>query len=771
MSVSSEVATSRRFNRPSLIPPLREDPFAADDYDAERAAWVQSLWHEQDDLLRGRDRQVEENVRMLLGQQWIVWSATRGRFENLADYMEDDEKRWRHMPVLNRLFLWFVLLQARMTENPPILSWQAGPDRLDSMLAEVMDPVFKWLWNDVEMLDVLDRMFSWLIPSGRAHLKSRIDLTKGDPLPMRGPAALSILGPDGQPTVQRYVEDAPYREGEEGYEPAAELEWDDEAGDYAVREPEPPAVLYEGGIEVDVVTCLEVRGEWGEHVPWHKKNWHLHRSLLSPLQAYEAFGVEIEPDVRGDQAESDGILWRLLHGSGLFGSSDGKRGQSAGTGQEFVTIYELWHRESSRRPGWERTPDSPGGRLCIVTGSGKVIRDGLRTHPFRYTSPIRTFDFVNLPGRPGGTSPQEMLNGPIRTRNRLTAQALGVATLQGNPLKVIDTSQGIQEGQVKGTPGEEVLVDRSRSKAPPVDFVAPGNLGQDVYEMTDRLGAEFNEIGNLAGTEGTAPTDDASGELVKELRYNADRPIASTMRRTVSELGRMAEDWIVMIPTIWDQEKIISLSGEDGIARTLTVYPLLFQQGKINVAPEIESMLPESRGERQSRAWQFWQSGVWGDPLSPEARQQFLENARFPHMSRLARPGGADRTTAQQNVGRLLQNTPAAEIPILPWYDHTVHIQVLELFMKSPEYLKVDPRVQGEFATYWELLKAARLERLLMDMQEQNIAQVMAAPPQPAPPAGGRGPGKKPVTTSSPHEDISQPPPRGTATLPGAAVA
>lgn len=724
--MSSAHATPHRFNRPGDIPPLRASPFESDAYDEQRCAWVKSFWHSQDDMLRPRDRQVEENLRMLLGQQWIVWSDLRGKYVNLAETLSDDERRWRHMPVLNRLFLWYVLLHARMTENPPVLSWQAGPDRVDALLAEVADPLFKHVWYDVEMLEVLDRLFSWMIPSGRAYLKSRIDETKGEPVEARGPAVLELmgglLGPDGQP-IRRYIEDAPYQRNGDGYEPAAELYEDGD--DYSVRETAPAAVRYEGGIEVDVVTCLEVRGEWGEATPWHRKAWHCHRSMLTPLQAYEAFGIEVEPDVRGQQAEDMSVLWRMLQGAGLFGSADGKRGQPDG-GQEFVTIYELWHRPS-RRPGWERTRENPGGRLCVVTGGGKVIRDGVRTAPFRYTSPIRCFDFVNLPGRPQGTSPQEFLNGPSRTRNRLHAQILGHATQVANPIRVVDSSTGLKAGDVPNIPGAEVEADLSRAKGDPIRFVTPGQLGSDVYNATDRLSMELDQLGNISGTEGAAPTADASGELVKELRFNADRPIAATMRRMVVELGRLAEDWLVLVPYVWDQEKVISIVGEDGIARTITVWPDLFKQGNINVRPEVESMLPESRGERQQRAFAFYQNGLYGEPGSREAINKFFDEARFPHMSRLVRPGGADRSMAEQNVGRLLKGEPAEAIEIFPWYDLALHREVLEVFLKSPEYLKLQPEQKAEFARYWEMLRQAEAAIALMEAKREEDMVAAAA--------------------------------------------
>lgn len=712
------------FKRASELPPLRESPFAPDGHDAARAEYNKYLWCEQDDLLRSRDRQIEENIRMLHGQQWIVWSEMKGRFINLLDTLEDDEKRWRHMPVLNRLLLWFVLLHSRMTENPPVVGWNAGPDRIDAILAEVADPIVKYLWTETQMPEVLDRMFAWLIPCGRSHLKTIVDPYKGDPKPMTAPAMLQLLGADGQPVlgqdmqpIQRLFRDVPYApnpaDPSGDYIPALEMVGEDlDTADVRPKQGLAPEVLYEGGLDVLVLTALEVRGEWGQHIPWHRKQYHIQKSLLTPLQFYEAFGYEMEPDVRGQEAEGTAVLWRLMHSSGMFGATDSRRGEPSSE-QEFVTVYESWHRPS-RLAGTERTEESPGGRVLITTGGGQTVRDGVRPAALKYTSPIRCFDFVNLPGRPQGTSPQEFLNGPVRTRNRLFAQKLGHATLTANPIRVVDRSTGLQKGDVPNIPGAEVVVDRSKSKNPVVEYVAVPALGGDVDDATDRLTLEIDQLGQVAGSEATPPTDDSSALLVQELRFNSDRPIAATMKRVVTELGRLEEDWIALSAVIWDENKIIKIGGEDNISRVITVYPELLRMGRINAVPEIESMLPESRQERQKRAEVFWEKGVFGIPASPMAIQAFLEHARFPHLSRLMRPGGADRATAEQAVGKLLQGATADDIPVFPWYDHMLFLYVLEQYMKAPEYLKLKPMVQAQFVALWLKLQDAQSEALLL---------------------------------------------------------
>jgi hypothetical protein len=59
------------------------------------------------------------------------------------------------------------------------------------------------------------------------------------------------------------------------------------------------------------------------------------------------------------------------------------------------------------------------------------------------------------------------------------------------------------------------------------------------------------------------------------------------------------EDLLAWAPGIYDEEEFIHMSGDDGVVRTMTVMPELFQEGTVNIVPDAESMLPEGRGERQ----------------------------------------------------------------------------------------------------------------------------------------------------------------------------
>jgi hypothetical protein len=342
------------------------------------------------------------------------------------------------------------------------------------------------------------------------------------------------------------------------------------------------------------------------------------------------------------------------------------------------------------------TTESPGGRHIICTRK-KVLIDQVRPLRWKYTSSLRRFEFIRVPGRPGGgTTPQEAMNGAQRSYNRGWAQILEHRNLVTNPKGIIDSMSGLEETEIDNEPGTFHVVTK-RPNVAAVEWVAPPPLGQDVYQTQALLLNEINDLGALAGTEGDAPTQDASGELVKELRFNADRFIGPTMKRSVEEFARMAEDWMVLMPLVFDEEEMFSYAGDDNVARTITVMPEMFTEGKVNITPDIESMLPEGRGERQQRITALYANGLFGPPGTPEAIKRFFDLSSFPHLDRARKFGGVHRVTAEQENGHILQGMPPQQVPVFEWYDDAIHLMVHEDFMASPEFLKQEEQIRKAF--------------------------------------------------------------------------
>lgn len=742
-------------------PPLRDSTFEEDPGDQRRVQFVRRKWHSQDMLLSRRDRQIEQNVRMLAGQQWTVYSRLFGKFIDLAEFFEDRDRdrKWRRFPVVNRLMLWFMLAHARMTENPPIITFKpATGDQSDSELAEVMDTIQKTLWSDTEMLEVIDRVAAWLIPGGTAYWKSRVDPNVGDIIEWRGPAVLSMDPGTGEP-IERVIDDAPFgRDGEPliRHDPAAENGW----------EPTGKAFMeHEGGVRVDPISPLQVRGQWGPTL-WHHKAWHIHREFYTPEELWDVYGIEVEPEITGDEAERIGELRRVLFGTGFYGSAtdigadmDGLSGHHEEGRDGYVDVLEYWHRPS-QYPGMQEGPDSPGGRLLTVSRN-HVLRDGPRPAAFKYGSPIRQVEFVGLPGRPSGSTPQEALNPLQRSTNRGWQQIMEHRDKSTNPIMLYDKSQGVEADDITNEPGLQVGVNRKYNGAEPISYVQPPRLGEDVYRTQALLGSDFDQIGALSGALAQEVRPDISGEQVKEQRFNADRFLGPTMRRWTVSLARTAEDWMAILPTIWDQEKVLTWAGEDQVVRTVKVTPDLFELGRVNVIPDLESMLPESPGERRARAFQLWKEGAYGPPDSPEARRRYFDEARFSHMSKMHRPGGVHRLMAEKENGQLAQGAQAGEVPIFAWQDHAEHIAVHEEFMSGPYYQKLPVERQQQFALHWEHHHQAQAFQAQQEIRDQMALEQMVAGgggggapsgagPEEEPPGPSTGPSELPRSVNEP---------------------
>ncbi|KKM69847.1 hypothetical protein LCGC14_1446660 [marine sediment metagenome] len=694
-----------------------------DDDDDARALWAWERFKAQDGAYRLRDRTIEENIRFLAGQHWWVYHHLLG-WKDITYWMSDEEKRWRQRPVFNRILPWFILTHARMTENPFICSFLAGPDRKDAQLAEILDILHKTKWREMHMTDVWDRCAGWLIAAGAVFPQTRIDLNKGEWEKWIGKAELPLLGPDDQPVIDertggpilKMVNDVPF---DENGEPLMVLRAD---GPQQTGEPHAER---RGDLVVDVFSPLEVRGQWGP-LPWHEQRIHMSRSFITPEEVYDRWGIECEPDVRGEAASSAGFLERVLFGSGFYGAASSQIGSEFGvTGnakEGYCAVQTTWMAPSKRIDGMQEGPDKPGGRMLVSTRE-KVLKDGPREIAFRYTSPIRNFEFLRIPGRAGGTTPEEMMKSPQRAMNTGWKQILENRALASNPQQVYDNRSGLKADQLDNRPGRQYGV-RMRPGVEPIKWIVPPNMGSDVWRTQEALKEEMQYLGSTHGTQPSEFAKDASGELVRELRFNDDRFLGPTMRRAAEEHARMQYDWMAMYPTIYTVETVLKYTGEDNVARAITLMPDIFDTQTADIIPDLESMQPEGRGERKARIYKMWQDGWWGDPQSPEALRKAHELGNFPGIGRLSKPGGVHYTTAEQENGQLLQGVMP---PVYEWYEDQIHLVVLEEFMSTPEWRRLDDEIRLGFVLHRQDHQMSLAKKEAQAMQKAVEQAVMMA--------------------------------------------
>lgn len=704
------------------LPPIKANPNDPDDgFDADRIHLVRAVrWEPQTQALIAYHRTIEDNVRMLAGRQWDVWSELLGSYVDIAQYMTDEEKRWRQRPVVNLLQYWFMLTHARLTENPPSLVFQpATNDRLDQQLADCLDPIFKTQWSETGMDEVFVRLAAWLIAAGEAYVESAVDFTKGEARQLTGPAVLSMQGQDGQ-TIERPTSGpVPY---DAMGNPLASLT-EDGAG-YAVNEGAEPHEDYEGCITPRVRSPLEVRSEWGAETAWEERKWIITRSYMTPQEIYDLYKVVVTGDASTTMDASTVFLQRLLFSSGYFGAVSNRPGatltQPGFSQQHYVAVDTMWEKPSAFSP---ETDDSPGGRLLIVTGS-HVLHDSVRPFRTKAAGPIRRAQFIQQPGRGGfGSTPLEQLVPIQKTYNRGWAQILEHRNLSTNPILVVDSNAGIAD-DFTNLPGSKIEADFAANHQPAY-YLSPPPLSADVWRIQSMLLEIILRLGSIQGAEGQTPTEGASGELVSQLRFNSDRPVSIAARSLAHLVTGLADDWVAILPTIWTTEKTISYTGDDNVFKTITLTADLWD-GSVRVRPDLENARLEAPEAKQQRAMALFTAGIFGPPGTPEASAGFAAYAKTAGLDTITNSDrGVDADMIRQFMSQLAQGVPVQSIQLEEWYDYAVWLKVMREHLASPEFLRYDEAVKQNFRVFYELVQHA--QQAVLMTQAERAAPVAAA--------------------------------------------
>lgn len=730
---------------PRLREPDETSHGVPDGDDGARIALVTQRWTRQDAALLARDKVIEENVRFLSGRQWDVYVPHLGQFVDATRYMSDSERRWRQRPTVNVLLYWFLLTHARLTEQAPVIAFQpATADRKDQQLAEIMDVIYKTLWQgDLLMDERFSVAAAWLLAGGECYAETCVTYDQNAAeYQLQGTPTLSMEGADGELIERELSEPVPY---DQMGNPLAQLvPYEDDYG-FEPMDGQ-AAMLREGTPKVTVLSPLEVRSEWGASILWEEKQWIIVRRYLSPEKVQELYGIDVKADTEGESSGA-GVLNRMLLGSGNFGSvgnswqtSDSPNGASSG----LVTVDTMWEKPSPLSP---ETQDSAGGRMLVVTPT-HVLHDSVRPYKTKAAGPIRQAQFVKVPGRAGfGTTPLEQLVPIQKTYNRGWAQILEHRNRCTNPILIYDTNSGFAD-QAQNVPGAMVGVDMAGLTRDPAYYLAPPQLSADVWRIQGMLFELLQQLGSIQGSQGDAPTEGASGELVSQLRFNSDRPLGTASRSLAMFLAGIADDLVAILPTCWPAERVITYAGEDSILKTLTVLPEMWD-GRVNVRPDLQNALAETPEAKKARIFRDWQAGAFGDPMT-EGAKKYLDLVQYPHTDRAAMNGGPDRATCERLLAEIAQGAPAMAVAqaFKPWYNYDVFLEVTRNHLASPEYLSYEPPVAMEFEMFYEALTQARAMALQMQAATiaapamtaqaavQGQAQTALAANSPAPPSG-----------------------------------
>ncbi|KPK09588.1 MAG: hypothetical protein AMS20_00255 [Gemmatimonas sp. SG8_28] len=693
-----------------------------------------TCWERWEDANRAWWRQVEENVRMLSGAQYDYFIETLGESIDLSRWFLSPDERWRQSPVFNWLQHYYKLTLSKLTENLPMVTFMpATADYTDAVTARVMDPIWRYEWTQMAMPQKMFFLYGWVIAAARAVTKLRWDPDRGPLQEFRGPAIFEQLSQSGV-MQERTISDAPWHKVGDNFEP--NILKDAEGNPIVGPEGEPrfgdPYTTRVGDLTLDVITPTSLIVPHGPEMFWEKP-WYTHKYLVPVEDIERRFNVRLEPD---EISTDDDLALKLAYGSN-YGMPDHaiySHGLGSVQGEVLKGYVEVWEHW---RPCIPSHHTQSRGRLTLVCKERTVLYDDI--NPFWVDQqhenaiiPFDAFDSIPVPWRNEGAGDLEILNPIQRAFNRRMHGSLDSADFHEQPITFYNENALDDEQIAKlQIPGSYVAANFSVGE-PFKRFDAPG-LPRGSIEMADRLQSWMQMLGSQPfGAEGMPVTPDASGELQREVRFDTDRVWGATVRYHSYVWANIAQKMAGILSACMDDQRLLSLSGQDQAPEFIMVQPEMFQ-GRVNVYPNPESQVLESRQERQNRVIAL----VGAQLIAPDAALRVLN---YPDVNRAIKPGGGGPAyaMAQQEHLELLVGQLS---PVLPEHDHMLHMAVHLEYMQTVAFRDLDPQAQQLFRTHMlfhQMMMAGQVAQMAGaggDQEQQEGAPNEAA----GPPGQGQG--------------------------------
>ncbi len=697
--------------------------------------WLPGLgpWH----------KEVEESVRMLSGRHWDQYLDTLGDFLDLSTLIPDD--RWRQYPTFNWLAHYYKMHLSKLTENLPSIGFVPGSaDWDDARLAALMEPVWKHEWRQMGMAELMFGLYGWVIVAGRGLTKLRWDPDRGPVEEYRGSAVLELLGADNTIT-QRQLSNAPFVQGHDpgSWEPALVR---DDQGQIVLDDDGQPQFgrgfsTRLGDLACDVLIPISVVVPAGPE-PFDQKPWYTQEYLLDVDEVERRTGVRVEPDALDT---GDDLFLSLAYGANYGMPSNFLRasGMSLPDRQALKglkRIREHWRRDIPGDPLLHR------GRLTLVTKEGVVYDD---VNPFwvegeheQTVLPFDAFDAVRYPWRQEGTSDLEVIKPLNRALNRRYAGMQDAIEFNEQPTTVwnraIITEQDLEKVNL---PGAQILGDLNPALGPIADRLDSVDLPRGSAELADRLMNFMQLFGSQPlASEGQPATEDASGELQREVRYDTDRVWGATLRAHSYVWPRIAIKMQHILAVCMEDYRLVTLGGEDNAVTFLELGREMFH-GAVDAVPQPESQVLESRQDKQNRVLLLLKAGIIETP------QQAAAVLNYPDLTRALRPGGqAYALQERETLELILGQDP----PVLAEHDHAAHLACLGTFFQTPFARELDEVTLERIRMHKWMHEQMQVAETIRVGQLAGIVAGALTPPGATARGGAPGDGTGPAGPGSP---------------------
>ena len=236
----------------------------------------------------------------------------------------------------------------------------------------------------------------------------------------------------------------------------------------------------------------------------------------------------------------------------------------------------------------------------------------------------------------------------------------------------------ISDESLDDTAGGEIVEYNPSVPAPSQSGVAP--LPNYFSELENNLIVDFRDVGNQT-EQSQLPGNLTAAVALQTAAELQDEGIQPIIRRYARSMELVANQQLLLVQENYIEPRQIKIIGDDGRFAVQWISGADLAHN-VDVHIEIESMLPEFRGQKQQRLFDFWDRQIITNP------GQFM---------RMFRAGSFDELIEEQErshdmVMLEIEQIKAGRQPeISPVQNHILHATELTKFIQTPNFLALEP--------------------------------------------------------------------------------
>ncbi len=365
--------------------------------------------------------------------------------------------------------------------------------------------------------------------------------------------------------------------------------------------------------------------------------------------------------------------------------------------------------------------DYPKGRYLVQCG-GKILqlaeRLPINSSDVEWNYTLTDFHYNYVPGRFWSDAPVSDLISPQNIINEID-QALSINRKGiGRPKVITPGEVGLKLIGIGGHGFIAMSYNPIMGQKPSFEQGIP--LPQQVLE--ERL-LQKQQVQDMSGDpknvlKGQQPSANASGVLTDILRETAERGKYPDIERFNRSLTRVYKKRILLAQEIFTEEKLLKVTGRGNKVK-IVKFKAADLRGNTDVRLELDSGLIATKSGQAQMLLNMIQAGFFQDQaVSPTVRQEVLTRMGMTSFSDETN-NDVDRAEAENEsvasgefTVMIAEPDPetgedmvVVDDPMFKYDNHAHHYETHRMFIISPEFKELDPRIQTVLISHTDLHK------------------------------------------------------------------